>query len=261
MVEKSSPGRRPAVVALAARGFSLHLLSEMKMYRGVLLDADNTLFDYDRAEAEALEETFADAVPGVPRARAAEAYRDINARYWKLFEQGSITAAGLQTGRWADLFQELGHSGDPSAAAAMYVASLSTKTHFLPGASELIRELASRVRLCLVTNGLSRVQRGRLAHSGIAGHFSAVLISEELGFAKPDPRFFLAAAIALDIPARQLLCVGDSPTADIAGARAAGIDACWFSPSGAPWPGPGEPPPYVVHALSDVLLLVARSDR
>ena len=235
----------------------------MKTYRGVLLDADNTLFDYDRAEAEALEETFALAVPDVPRSQAVAAYREINARYWKLFEQGSITAKGLQAGRWADLFQRLGKSGDPSEAAAIYVARLSTKTHFLPGASEFVRELARSARLCLITNGLSRVQRGRLAGSGIEGHFAAVLISEELGFAKPDPRFFLAAGTALNLPASQLLCVGDNPAADIAGARGAGIDACWFSPSGAPWPGPGDPPEHIVHDLSEVLHLVnvARSDR
>jgi 2-haloacid dehalogenase len=235
----------------------------MKIYRGVLLDADNTLFDYNRAEAEALEETFAHEIPDVSRTQAAAAYREINARYWKLFEQGSITARGLQSGRWADLFQQLGRRGDPSTAAATYVARLSTKAHFLPGAAEFVGELASRASLCLVTNGLSRVQRGRLAHSGIAGHFSAILISEELGFAKPDPRFFLAAATALNLPASQLLCVGDSPAADIDGARGAGIDGCWFSPSGAPWPGPGEPPLHIVRALSDVLRLVnvARSDR
>jgi 2-haloacid dehalogenase len=235
----------------------------MKTYGGVLLDADNTLFDYDRAEAEALEETFAHAIPDVPREQAAEAYREINARYWKRFEQGSITAAGLQMGRWADLFHHLGRTGDPSTAAAIYVARLSTKSHFLPGASELVCTLAQRARLCLVTNGLSRVQRGRLAHSGIAGHFSAILISEELGFAKPDPRFFAAACNALNLDAGELLCVGDNPAADIAGARGAGIDACWFSPSGAPWPGPGEPPLHTVRALSDVLHVVnvARSDQ
>jgi 2-haloacid dehalogenase len=235
----------------------------MKTYRGVLLDADNTLFDYDKAEAEALEETFAHTIPDVPRTHATAAYREINARYWKLFEQGSVTAVGLQSGRWKDLFQQLGQRADPSAAAAAYLERLSTKTHFLPGAAALVSELARRVPLGLVTNGLSLVQRGRLARSGIGGHFSAVLISEELGFAKPDLRFFLAAAGALNVPADQLLCVGDSPAADIAGARGAGIDACWFSPSGAPWPGPGEPPRYTVRALSDVLPLVdvARSDR
>lgn len=233
----------------------------MKNYRGVLLDADNTIFDYDRAEAEALDETFASVIPGVPRAEAAEAYRGINARYWKLFEQGAVTAAGLQSGRWTDLFRQLGCTGSATEAAVSYVARLSTKAHFLPGAADVVRELARRARLCLVTNGLSRVQRGRLAHSGIAGQFTAVLISEELGLAKPDPRFFLAAAGALNLPASQLLCVGDSAAADIAGARGAGIDACWFSPSGLPWPGTGDPPDYVVRDLNDVLSLVHQCTR
>lgn len=54
----------------------------------------------------------------------------------------------------------------------------------------------------------------------------------------------------------QLLCVGDSPAADIAGAQAAGIDACWFAPAGGPWPGPGDPPLHTVRVLSDIPGLV-----
>ena len=55
--------------------FPASFLQMMKEYRGVLLDADNTLFDYDRAEAEALDETFAGTIPDVPRGEAAETYR------------------------------------------------------------------------------------------------------------------------------------------------------------------------------------------
>jgi 2-haloacid dehalogenase len=225
-------------------------------YLGVLLDADNTLFDYDRAEAEALAETLALAAPGVPREAAMAAYRVINARYWKLFERGEIDTAGLQSGRWTDLFRETGLSGSPIAAAETYVTRLSEKAHLLPRAAETVRELARRVRLCLVTNGLSRVQRERVAHSGIAGSFTAILISEELGFAKPDPRFFQAAATTLGLSPALLLCVGDNPAADIAGARGAGIDACWYAPGGAPWPGPGEPPVHVIRDLADLLRIV-----
>ena len=228
----------------------------MKNYRGVLLDADNTLFDYDRAETEALDETLADAAPGAPRAQAVEAYREINAGYWKLYEQGKIDSAGLQSGRWADLFRQLGIRGDPAAAAEFYIMTLSKKSHLFDGAAETVRELARRARLCLVTNGLSRVQRGRLAHSGIAGSFTAILISEEMGVAKPDARFFLAAGKALGLTPDQLLCVGDSPAADVAGARAAGIDACWYSPAGHSWPGPGIPPEHVIRSIVDVLRIV-----
>jgi 2-haloacid dehalogenase len=228
----------------------------MKSYRGVLLDADNTLFDYDRAEAEALNETLDFTAPGAPRDQAVNAYREINAGYWKLYEQGKIDPAGLQSGRWGDLFGRMGIPGDPGAAAERYISLLSRKSHMFDGVVETVRELARRARLCLVTNGLSRVQRGRLANSGIAGAFTAVLISEEMGIAKPDARFFRAAGEALGLPAAELLCVGDSPAADVAGAQAAGIDACWYAPTGSPWSGPGEPPVHVIHSIVDVLRIV-----
>ena len=229
----------------------------MKIYKGVLLDADNTLFDYDRAETEALEETLADAAPAVPRARAMEVYRAINARYWKRFEAGEVDAAGLRIGRWTDTFHAVGLDGDPARAAVGYTTRLAGKAHLLPDAAQVVAELARRARLCLVTNGLSVVQRGRLAHSEISGHFTAVLISEELGFAKPDPRFFHAAAEALGLEPGSLLCVGDNPGADIAGARAAGIDACWFAPGGGPWPGPGAAPAYIARRLAELPAIVA----
>ncbi len=227
----------------------------MAKYRGVLFDADNTLFDYDRAESEALEETLSAAAPGVPRGQAVDTFRRINSRYWKRFEAGEVDAAGLRSGRWTDLFAALGASGDPARAATSYVTALSGKAHLLPGAAEAVRALAQQAALCLVTNGLSLVQRGRLARSGLADFFSAVLISEEIGMAKPDPRFFRAAGEALGLAPADLLCVGDNPVADVAGARAAGIEAWWFSPNGAPWPGPGEAP-HVVRDLAEILAAV-----
>ncbi|HTO22412.1 MAG TPA: YjjG family noncanonical pyrimidine nucleotidase [Spirochaetia bacterium] len=224
----------------------------MGKYRGVLLDADNTLFDYDRAESEALDETLSEVAPRVPRARAVESYRQINARYWKRFEAGEVDAAGLQSGRWNDLFVTLGLDGDPSRAASGYVAALSRQVHLLPGTAEAVRALSARARLCLVTNGLSMVQRGRLARSGLAGFFSSIVISEEIGSAKPDARFFQAAVRSLGLAPADLLCVGDNPVADVEGARRAGIDAWWFSPNGASWPGPGEQP-RVLKELAEIL--------
>ena len=239
--------------ALAGGQVCLHLLiKSMGKYRGVLLDADNTLFDYDRAESEALDETLSETAPGVPRAQAVESYRQINARYWKRFEAGEVDAAGLQSGRWEDLFATLGLDGDPSRAASGYVAALSRQVHLLPGTAEAVRALSSRTRLCLVTNGLSVVQRGRLARSGLAGFFTSIVISEEIGWAKPDARFFQAAVQSLGLGASELLCIGDNPGADVEGARRAGIDAWWFSPNGGPWPGPGTAP-RILRDLAEIL--------
>ena len=229
------------------------MLYPMKSYRGFLLDADNTLFDYDKAEGEALDETLGETAPLVPREEALAAYRAINAGYWKRFEQGVVTLAALKVGRFADLVRQLGVSGDPRLISNDYLARLGSKAYFLPHARAVVEELSRRAALCLVTNGISRVQRGRLALSGIAPCFTAVLISEELGCAKPDLYFFNAACKALRLPPSELLCVGDNPDSDIAGAHAAGIDACWYAPSGAAWPGPAQAPAWVIRDLEELM--------
>ncbi len=221
----------------------------IKKYRGFLLDADNTLFDYDTAEREALEETFKEAAPHVPFEQALEVYRPLNAGWWKRFEAAEIPLADLKVGRFADLLTALGVSTDPRSTAAAYLERLSRKAYLLPRALQTIDALKSAGPLCLVTNGISLVQRGRLAASGIADRFEAILISEEMGIGKPDQRFFSAACAALRLPPSDLLCIGDNPRADVDGARGAGIDACWYKPSRDPWPGPGEPPAFVIDDL------------
>ncbi|MFI5369420.1 MAG: YjjG family noncanonical pyrimidine nucleotidase [Spirochaetia bacterium] len=225
----------------------------MKTYRGFLLDADNTLFNYDRAETEALDATLAVAAPQVPREKARASYRAINAGYWKRFEQGAVSLADLKVGRFADMLKDLHLGGDAASLSDGYLARLSQKAYFLPHARKVVRALSRRAVLCLITNGISMVQRGRLARSGIAECFAAILISEELGVAKPDTRFFQAACDALHLPPSELLCVGDTPAADMRGAQAAGIDACWYAPSGAPWPLGDAAPHYIIRSLKELL--------
>jgi 2-haloacid dehalogenase len=222
-------------------------------YRGYLFDADNTLFDYDAAEAAALEVTFDHWLPGVPHADAAAAYRLINRRYWDALEEGTVTMDQLKPGRFAELLSTLGRSGDPREVSTFYLDRLGAGAELLPGARELVEALAARALLCLVTNGISTVQRSRLARSGLGPRFASVLVSEELGFAKPDPRFFAAACAALRLPPSDVLCVGDNPVADVGGAQAAGIDACWFAPGGGAWPGPGPAPRFVARSLSTIV--------
>jgi len=225
----------------------------MKTYRGILFDADNTLFDYDRAEVEALDETLAESAPSAPVEQARAAYRTINAGYWRRFERGEISRGELKVGRFADLLSALGVAADPRAMGDSYLERLSRKAYFLPHARDVVEALSRTCALAVVTNGFSLVQRGRMAASGIARLFSAILISEDLGVAKPDPRFFRAACDALRLAPADLLCVGDSPVTDVAGALAAGIDACWYAPGGAEWPDRANPPTLVIADLRELL--------
>ena len=88
--------------------------------------------------------------------------------------------------------------------------------------------MRAKYRLALITNGLRDVQRPRLAGSAIGDYFAEVIISEEVGAAKPDPAIFDAAFELLGRPPRaKVLLIGDSLSSDIAGGRDYGLDTCW----------------------------------
>jgi HAD superfamily hydrolase (TIGR01509 family) len=93
----------------------------------------------------------------------------------------------------------------------------------------VLRALGARYRLGVVTNGIDRVQRSRLAASGLAPLFETIITSQGCGFAKPDPRILHVALDALGIPARHAVYVGDDPAVDGAAARAAGVPFVWMN--------------------------------
>ena len=99
------------------------------------------------------------------------------------------------------------------------------------------------------------MQKRRLRLAGIDGCFADCFVSDDIGFEKPDPRFFEVCCRRSGLAPGDLLMVGDSLTADIAGAAAAGIDACWYCPQGAAVPENSEAK-YVIARLAQLLPLV-----
>jgi putative hydrolase of the HAD superfamily len=95
---------------------------------------------------------------------------------------------------------------------------------------------AAGVPLALVTNGASCLQREKLAASGLADRFDAVVVSGDLGVRKPDASVFRHALSLLGAPADAAVMVGDNLESDIAGARAAGVRAVWINRTGRPRP-------------------------
>ncbi len=221
-------------------------------YRWLLFDVDNTLFDFDAAELKALAHTF----PQFGHAYTSEigeAYHRINRELWQAFERGEITAVQLRTTRFQRLFQTIGFQADPAAFSDVYLGNLATFPDLIAGADELIPRLSRTHQLALITNGLSDVQRPRLAASPIGGYFTAVTISDEIGVAKPDAGIFDAAFTAMGQPAKSdVLIIGDSLTSDIRGGVDYGIDTCWYNPAGKSNPN-GLTPTYEICHLQEML--------
>ena len=119
------------------------------------------------------------------------------------------------------------------AQSDFFLDALIESTHLLEGAEPLLTHLSSQYHLSVITNGISYVQHSRLKRLNIGHHFQHVFISEEIGHSKPSEGFFNHVLDTLmDHPPQNMLVIGDSLNADIAGALQAALDACWFNPHG-----------------------------
>ena len=203
-------------------------------YDTVLFDADNTLFDFDAAEAQALDltlEAYGYPVDG----RSRDCYLTVNRNLWERFDRGEVKREWLVVERFAALQRSLGGHHDPAEMNAFYLSRLAEAGCLLPGAEELCRALVPSCTLAIVTNGVASAQRGRFARSPLKALIPWLFISEEVGYQKPQRQFFGAVLSAMSLPpSARIVVVGDSLTADILGAVNAGLDSFWYNPNGLP---------------------------
>lgn len=200
-------------------------------YSALLLDADDTIFDFQAAEAFSIQKVIEFA--GIADPEAPHVYHEINAGHWRALERGETTQAKLKVERFRDLAAHYGIDCDAQEMCNLFVATLATCGQLIPGAVETVAEIAKHMPVAIVTNGIPQVQHGRFDNSPIMEHISALVISGEVGYTKPDPRLLYAALEKLGgIAPEKALVIGDSLTSDIAAANAAGIDAYWYNPKG-----------------------------
>ena len=242
--------------------FAPEMKTSMKEYKAVFLDWDDTIGDWVNAAQQALQDiyatyhledlyaTFEDYL---------EAYEPYNLMLWGKYGQNEITKEYLQFERF---YRPLMIQPEPTLrgrskeeiAKEIGVEFLRlTNRYFslLPDADVVVRQLAAKYPLTIISNGFGEVQYYKLAHSGLQDLFTHLLISEEVGINKPQPEIFRIALERNGVTADEAVMIGDSYNSDIAGAKAAGIDQIWIHQGET-----DETATYIVPTLKDVLKLL-----
>ena len=199
-------------------------------YTTLLFDLDHTLFDSDGCELAAFESTMLAAGVANPMEHHAT-YSAINKALWAAVERHEITPEQVRVTRFERLVARVGLDANPETMAAHFSIGLGAHGELYPGASEMLNGLSQRAQLGLVTNGLSDIQRARIDRLGLERFFEAIVISAEVGTAKPGTDIFDIAFEGLGSPAKDTaLMVGDSLSSDIRGGANYGIATCWYNP-------------------------------
>jgi putative hydrolase of the HAD superfamily len=120
-----------------------------------------------------------------------------------------------------------------------------------PTTRAVLRELKGHYRLGLLTNGLSCLQREKIAGARLEYAFDMIVVSGDVGVGKPDPLPFRMLLDRLGVPPSHAVMVGDNPERDLVGARAAGVTAVWID-RGHGRESPGVPIAQRIESLADL---------
>lgn len=194
----------------------------------VLLDIDDTLFDFRKSSFEALVKSF--RAIGLPFSeRDMQAYEVFNNEMWQSYERGEIEKSFIYAERFRRYFASIGLDADPVSVNRQYLLELAEGKNFMPHCLELLQALHGKYLVVIVTNGDSYAQERRIEISGMAQYFDYVFISEQLGTKKPEKEFYDKIFSVIGPERRKSsIMVGDSLSSDMQGGRNAGIPTCFY---------------------------------
>ena len=257
--------------------------------RAILFDLDDTLVPDEAAADDAIRATaeLAQARHGIDpealraslRKRCRELWRDhpVIARHDDFYVsswEGLTSEFGTESEEsrqlrdwipdyrresWTSALADFGISDTALVRALVDRLQLERVERYVPypDVEPVLPELREHYPLVLVSNGPLKTQQRKLEYSGLAPYFTGVVISEQLGTRKPDPRIFEAALEVAGHAAQDCIMVGNSLKKDVGGAQAAGIRAVWLNRN-QPVENPEPRPDAVITSLSELPAAIAR---
>jgi putative hydrolase of the HAD superfamily len=201
----------------------------------IFFDIDDTLLDNRRAERVAAMEfhrLHKDVFP-VSSEEFAIRWQVATEKHTRRYLLGELSFQGQRRERLKELFAHHHILSDAEADTLFetYLDSYEKNWTLFSDVESCLDQLAG-TRLGIISNGQTYQQRRKLIHMGLIDRFSTVIISEEFGLSKPDPRIFLEACRAAKVSPSECWHIGDNLNADAQGSLSAGLKGIWLNRCG-----------------------------
>jgi HAD superfamily hydrolase (TIGR01549 family) len=202
--------------------------------KAVLFDMDDTIVDHALTCRDALARLRRDE----PRLRRRSVHA-LRTEYSRLLEEvRSDVVHGVRSPEEARIerFQRLAtfcgtsvSSEEATVWSQVYRSYYRSLRRLVPGARRLLERLHGRTVLGVVSNNQVAEQEEKVARFGLHDLLDFLVVSEEVGVSKPDPKIFSLALDRASVEPGEAVMIGDSWESDVLGARSAGIAAIWFN--------------------------------
>lgn len=184
--------------------------------KAVLFDLDETLLD----RSQSLKRFASWQAQGMLRSSISDEIA-FSERFIELDSNGRVWKDKV----YSQLVEEFSIS-DWTVAELLksYELCFSDFSRLKPNALEALETLhRGGYKLGLVSNGMSPFQERNFNALGVSSLFSTVIVSDAVGYRKPDKKIFLLACDSLCVQPLETVFVGDNPSDDIDGANDCGM--------------------------------------
>lgn len=200
-----------------------------KKYKAILFDIDDTLLDFDIDQKTAFKEAVKE-IGYVCTDKMYEDYNEINLSMWEELNQGKMTLEEVFVKRFKVFFNKYGMKYNELEFNKVLTDMFQKTGTPIKGVKGTLSKLVNKYELAVISNGPKDQQYHRLGNANISKYFSKFFISEEMGYNKPDKRYFDIVFKNIENKEKsKILIVGDSITSDIIGGKQVGVDTCLYN--------------------------------
>ena len=206
-----------------------------KKYKHLFFDIDNTLWDFDNNSKIVLGSIF-DRFElhrrGVKTKNIfVNTYKKVNKNLWLKYRDGILSKEVLRYKRFLKTLETLNIKDKnlSERIGEFYVSHSPIQKKLMPGAKDVLFKLSLYYNLHIITNGFKEVQFIKLKNSNIYNFFDNIVVSEDIGFLKPNQKIFSYALEICNAKKHESLMIGDDIISDIQGARDFGIDQVFYN--------------------------------
>ncbi len=202
----------------------------MKKYEWLLFDLDNTLTDFDTASHQAFIDLCELRLSRVFSEELYLSYKKYNTAAWEAFENNEIDTDTLRYIRFQGFCQANNIEEDYLELNAFYLDRLNHNATLKKNTIDLLEAVSKTHRLAIITNGLKENQRRCLDRLGLTAYFEIIVVSDEIGYSKPDISFFDYTFEQMGpVDKSKVIVIGDSLRSDIQGSINYGLDSIWYN--------------------------------
>lgn len=196
--------------------------------KAVFWDIDNTILDYERCSERALE-AVCQHLRTEYSAELRNNFRRIDEGLWERQNREELTVEEVFRKRAEEMLAVMRLNQPIDAFVDTFAEEFGEAAELVDGVEQALAECRDNgCILYCASNGVRAMQIHRLEKAGLLGMFQDVYVSDEIGYEKPDRRFFDVCLQRSGVNKEEALMIGDGKLTDIEGAMGAGWHACWF---------------------------------